>query len=49
VFEVVLIAGTTLAIVLYGQARLAAREIRRNRADQHLHRPKRLLIEPRGR
>ena len=32
-FEVVLIVGVTLAIVLYGQARLAAREIRRNRSE----------------
>lgn len=32
-FEVVLVASVTLAIVLYGQARLAAREIRRNREN----------------
>jgi len=36
-FEVVLVAGVTLGIVLYGQARLAAREIRRNQATYDLH------------
>jgi hypothetical protein len=36
-FEVFAIASCTLAIVLYGQARLAARAIRRNRARDTVH------------
>ncbi|WP_167740282.1 MULTISPECIES: hypothetical protein [Parasedimentitalea] len=42
--EAVLITGVTLVIVLYGQARHAAREIRRNRTNSYQYRSESLLI-----
>ena len=44
--EIVLIASATLTIVLYGQARHAAFEIRRNRADKGPFRADPLLVLP---